>query len=196
METTNGTTTISGFHSHGSRCSHKVKTSPEVTSDFIRHKRKGNKKNETVSLLSAIWLSTIVVSNTVVGVMYLHPNLFVGPRKAQADVLSCFVLFQLIINYYKVSKTYSYYRGGSLEARQEKGKGDWSYCLVCKHERPARSTHCFDCKQCVLKRDHHCGIFRNCIGLLNTRLVAVYSYQLIEISERLNYNKVLQMKLK
>ena len=170
MESVGGTTTISGFHAHN-LCSHKLQTSAEVRSDFIRHRRWRSSENDSVSILSAVWMVTIFVTDTIVGIGYLHPNLFAGPRKTQADVISVFVLFQLIINYYKVAKTDSFYRSGPLEIRQMKRKKEWSYCLVCKHERPARCTHCFECKQCVLKRDHHCGIFRNCVGLFNTRSV-------------------------
>jgi palmitoyltransferase len=35
--------------------------------------------------------------------------------------------------------------------------------------KPARAHHCSICKKCVLKMDHHCPWFNNCIGHYNHR---------------------------
>ena len=40
----------------------------------------------------------------------------------------------------------------------------WRFCATCEANAPPRSFHCFLCKKCILKRDHHCVFSGNCIG--------------------------------
>lgn len=37
-----------------------------------------------------------------------------------------------------------------------------SYCVSCLARRPLRAKHCFVCKQCVARHDHHCPWIANC----------------------------------
>eukprot|EP00771_Trimastix_marina_P000662 gnl/Trimastix_PCT/1684.p1 GENE.gnl/Trimastix_PCT/1684~~gnl/Trimastix_PCT/1684.p1 ORF type:complete len:303 (+),score=16.27 gnl/Trimastix_PCT/1684:78-911(+) len=46
------------------------------------------------------------------------------------------------------------------------------YCRVCKIYRPLHAKHCYDCDNCVLFFDHHCGVVNNCIGARNHGLFA------------------------
>lgn len=42
-------------------------------------------------------------------------------------------------------------------------------CKKCIAPKPARTHHCSICRRCVLKMDHHCPWFDNCIGFYNHR---------------------------
>lgn len=42
-------------------------------------------------------------------------------------------------------------------------------CKKCVGPKPARTHHCSVCRKCVLKMDHHCPWFDNCIGFYNHR---------------------------
>lgn len=42
-------------------------------------------------------------------------------------------------------------------------------CKKCIGPKPARTHHCSVCRRCVLKMDHHCPWFDNCIGFYNHR---------------------------
>ncbi|XP_072106976.1 probable palmitoyltransferase ZDHHC24 isoform X1 [Mobula birostris] len=57
---------------------------------------------------------------------------------------------------------------GVFLANQAVGQG-WSYCFLCESHVPPRCSHCPDCKVCVLRRDHHCVLFGQCVGHANHR---------------------------
>jgi hypothetical protein len=48
------------------------------------------------------------------------------------------------------------------------------YCNMCRLVRPARSKHCYKCRHCVCKFDHHCPFIANCIGANNHRYFLIY----------------------
>ncbi|XP_065192860.1 probable palmitoyltransferase ZDHHC24 [Sycon ciliatum] len=48
-------------------------------------------------------------------------------------------------------------------------KPGWVYCQFCQLNAPPRSSHCFSCGACILRRDHHCVFTGNCIGFHNHR---------------------------
>ncbi|XP_028316317.1 putative palmitoyltransferase ZDHHC24 [Gouania willdenowi] len=48
------------------------------------------------------------------------------------------------------------------------GQG-WRFCYTCEAHTPPRCSHCYDCRVCVLRRDHHCVFFDQCVGFHNYR---------------------------
>lgn len=48
-------------------------------------------------------------------------------------------------------------------------KISYRYCYACETHTPPRCSHCYDCKVCVLRRDHHCVFFGQCVGFHNYR---------------------------
>ena len=46
---------------------------------------------------------------------------------------------------------------------------NWHYCHQCEVNVPPRSKHCFLCKRCILKHEHHCSFIGRCIGFRNVR---------------------------
>eukprot|EP01090_Pellita_catalonica_P010227 TRINITY_DN21692_c0_g1_i1.p1 TRINITY_DN21692_c0_g1~~TRINITY_DN21692_c0_g1_i1.p1 ORF type:complete len:200 (+),score=6.85 TRINITY_DN21692_c0_g1_i1:169-768(+) len=39
------------------------------------------------------------------------------------------------------------------------------YCAICNiYPRPLRARHCYQCRRCVYRHDHHCAWTDNCIG--------------------------------
>lgn len=50
-----------------------------------------------------------------------------------------------------------------------KKDGGFRFCGKCKVWKPDRCHHCSGCEKCVLKMDHHCPWFGQCIGFKNYR---------------------------
>lgn len=83
------------------------------------------------------------------------------------------------------SKTYK------LEAQNKKKYNDSKcidspiylprYCIACSLDQPARARHCFVCKRCVHKYDHHCTWLGSCIGEKN--YVSYYIYLVFQTLE-------------
>eukprot|EP00043_Microstomoeca_roanoka_P005959 m.59125 g.59125 ORF g.59125 m.59125 type:complete len:380 (-) comp13206_c0_seq3:1892-3031(-) len=44
------------------------------------------------------------------------------------------------------------------------------FCRVCQMYQPMRAKHCYDCRRCVRKFDHHCPFIGQCIGERNHKL--------------------------
>ncbi|KAI5781242.1 hypothetical protein EDC01DRAFT_710110 [Geopyxis carbonaria] len=44
-----------------------------------------------------------------------------------------------------------------------------NFCVQCMIRMPLRSKHCWRCKRCVTKHDHHCPWIHNCVGTANHR---------------------------
>ncbi|GMM57349.1 palmitoyltransferase [Maudiozyma humilis] len=51
-----------------------------------------------------------------------------------------------------------------------KHDGRFRVCQTCKFWKPDRCHHCSTCERCILKMDHHCPWFADCIGFLNQKL--------------------------
>jgi len=52
--------------------------------------------------------------------------------------------------------------------------GHPKYCELCKVTRPRMSKHCYQCKKCIIKYDHHCLFTANCVGADNHCIFLLY----------------------
>ena len=57
--------------------------------------------------------------------------------------------------------------GSIPEVLSSEGEDKRKYCKTCNIYRPARSSHCRNCANCVEVFDHHCGVLNTCIGKNN-----------------------------
>eukprot|EP00183_Erythrolobus_madagascarensis_P001200 CAMPEP_0185847448 /NCGR_PEP_ID=MMETSP1354-20130828/2719_1 /TAXON_ID=708628 /ORGANISM="Erythrolobus madagascarensis, Strain CCMP3276" /LENGTH=374 /DNA_ID=CAMNT_0028547743 /DNA_START=179 /DNA_END=1303 /DNA_ORIENTATION=+ len=77
------------------------------------------------------------------------------------------------------------------------------YCETCRHWRPPRCVHCFQCNNCVERMDHHCPWLGNCVGRRNyrsffvfvssTALLCVYVMATIVLQLTLNTRRFLSL---
>ncbi|EDV53623.1 probable palmitoyltransferase ZDHHC24 [Drosophila erecta] len=73
----------------------------------------------------------------------------------------------------------------------------WHYCSTCQKVVPPRSWHCRLCNVCILKRDHHCTFFANCVGHNNQRYFLAFLFHLsFGSGQALVYNGILNWKNK
>jgi hypothetical protein len=47
-------------------------------------------------------------------------------------------------------------------------------CADCETIRTSRSRHCYVCKRCVERYDHHCPWINNCVGFNNHNCFFLY----------------------
>lgn len=69
--------------------------------------------------------------------------------------------------YFKTSEFFFKFLYYTRELQIDKLKKNRNYCIFCKIIRPERSHHCKECRKCILKMDHHCGILNTCVGHKN-----------------------------
>ena len=48
------------------------------------------------------------------------------------------------------------------------------YCKACDIIRPINAKHCYQCKHCIIKYDHHCVFVSNCVGGYNHRFFMIF----------------------
>ncbi|XP_048883714.1 probable palmitoyltransferase ZDHHC24 isoform X2 [Brienomyrus brachyistius] len=90
-----------------------------------------------------------------------------GVWKALHLLLQYFMLGNITWNAMLFLRTSPSIRGVFLDG-DNVGQG-WRYCYTCETHTPPRCSHCFDCNVCVLRRDHHCVFFGQCVGFRNYR---------------------------
>ncbi|CAD8048609.1 unnamed protein product [Paramecium sonneborni] len=52
------------------------------------------------------------------------------------------------------------------------------FCSKCKVIRPPKTSHCYNCNNCVKMYDHHCTFMSNCIGQRNYKYFIGWIYTL------------------
>eukprot|EP01118_Nematostelium_gracile_P018965 TRINITY_DN85_c0_g1_i4.p1 TRINITY_DN85_c0_g1~~TRINITY_DN85_c0_g1_i4.p1 ORF type:complete len:275 (-),score=38.32 TRINITY_DN85_c0_g1_i4:13-837(-) len=89
--------------------------------------------------------------------------------------VAIFISFNIFFNYFAVimvdpgslSKDYSSLQEtGSMIVMKK--------CKKCNAPKPPRAHHCFVCRKCVFKMDHHCPWMMNCVGLRNHRYFILF----------------------
>lgn len=70
-----------------------------------------------------------------------------------------------------------------------KKDGRFRVCQDCKVWKPDRAHHCSSCQKCILKMDHHCPWFGECVGFRNHRYftqfltyTTLYSYAVLSVT--------------
>jgi hypothetical protein len=69
--------------------------------------------------------------------------------------------------YFKSAEFFFKFFYYTRELSLEKIRKNRNYCVFCKIIRPERSHHCKECRKCILRMDHHCGILNTCVGYYN-----------------------------
>ncbi|XP_072345445.1 probable palmitoyltransferase ZDHHC24 [Scyliorhinus torazame] len=95
------------------------------------------------------------------------PGLALGASRVLHLAFLAYILGNIIGNLCLFIRRNPSIRGVFLSG-QALGQG-WGYCYACESHVPQRCSHCDDCKVCVLRRDHHCVFFGQCVGHANYR---------------------------
>ena len=67
-----------------------------------------------------------------------------------------------------------YCKTKGLKLLTRTSSGNINICLKCKIIKPDRCHHCRKCDKCVLRMDHHCPYFNNCIGYTNQKYFTLF----------------------
>lgn len=104
--------------------------------------------------------------------LYVLPR-YVSPEENEKPFLwylhltcGCIIYFNALSCFWKIISTDTSVRGLMLPVILKPG---WRFCPLCECNAPPRSFHCYTCKTCILRRDHHCVFTGNCIGHNNHR---------------------------
>lgn len=98
------------------------------------------------------------------------------PEMYKESVWSLLVHFTLG-NWLAVNTVFHYYMGWRTSPGHPpttKFDNVVTMCNKCVGPKPPRTHHCSVCAKCVLKMDHHCPWFDNCIGFYNHRYFFLY----------------------
>eukprot|EP00040_Diaphanoeca_grandis_P015399 m.78586 g.78586 ORF g.78586 m.78586 type:complete len:383 (+) comp25130_c0_seq1:170-1318(+) len=81
-----------------------------------------------------------------------------------------FILFLAMLSFHRASRgdpgfvdTFS--DNTPCNAALEENPDRW--CRLCQQSKPIRAKHCFACKRCVRRFDHHCPYLGQCVGERN-----------------------------
>lgn len=85
----------------------------------------------------------------------------------------CFVFSNIVTNYVGLIVTDTSVPREVMSGTR-KPSLNWQFCSECISYVPPRSWHCKQCKQCILKRDHHCLFSGCCVGHFNSRFFIMF----------------------
>jgi len=165
-------------------------TSGKKFADIIRHfVDNGVRWLGPFFVFMALALIFCVVYVLLSELLPYYTTTFVSPFAIFHLLLSSFLLFNILFNYYMCIFT----PPGStpdlhpdevaqvealLKSEQnisvKRGEGFSKVCKFCKKPKPPRSHHCHICRRCVLRMDHHCPWVSNCVGFYNHRYFVLF----------------------
>lgn len=83
------------------------------------------------------------------------------------QIFSYFVVFNIVSSLWSLTLTDP--SGKRIIYTDEPVRLGWEICWRCESHKPHRAIHCYQCRTCILKRDHHCIFAVNCVGYANMR---------------------------
>lgn len=127
-----------------------------------------NRRDKVFFLLMAILIPLTIVWEFGVIVPNYHRDV---SSTVLFHIVACsYIVMNIFGNILLIMRTDASGRLSFLPSIQTK---DWKFCYACQLNSPPRSYHCQICKECVLKRDHHCAFTGCCIGYHNHRYYVV-----------------------
>lgn len=105
------------------------------------------------------WMQTI--SLTIITLLWTSPS--------PLYTLLCFYLFiQVSLNWFLCFNDNNKVCRGIVQPDNAEESG-WTMCVKCQMLRPPRAHHCSYCKVCILKKELHCILLDNCVGVFTQR---------------------------
>ena len=89
-------------------------------------------------------------------------NFYIGPRnKIETDVVECYKMNRITKN--SITEDFN------EDLTEDTITFYQKYCSFCNNFKSPGVSHCFDCENCIIDKDHHCPMLNTCIGRNNIK---------------------------